>query len=52
MIDERDASEVVETERYELFETPNYNFRLYRSPQSRTSPTGATRAGRIRTRRS
>lgn len=30
MIDERDAIDVVETERYELFETPTYNFHFDR----------------------
>ena len=30
MIDERDAIDLVETERYELFETPSYNFHFAR----------------------
>ena len=30
MIDERDGTEIIETERYELFEEPNYNFHFAR----------------------
>ena len=67
MIDERDPIDLVETERYELFETPSYKFHFDRRdfikafgagiifivPLSRAlAQQGTTRAGRIRTRRS